>query len=184
VLGKDGSIVQMVSLDRAAHHAGASTLAGCRRGVNRCSIGIEIVNWGMLTKRGDAFYTHNGKRYTGPTPAFARGRYWEPFTDAQYGALIRLTNNLLSLYPGITHITGHEDIAPNRKTDPGGAFDWQRIRAGLSSLFVNHIGPLNVKVPTASTVSKEMFVESESQPLHSYFEVERESDWEDYEAEM
>jgi N-acetyl-anhydromuramyl-L-alanine amidase AmpD len=145
VIGKDGSIVQMIPLERAAHHAGVSSLPGCRGGVNRCSIGIEIVNWGLLLKHENAFYTHNGKRYSGPEPVLARGRYWEPFTDNQFKSLIRLTKYLLSSYPSITHITGHEDIAPGRKNDPGGAFNWQIIRASLGSAFGGHMGPLNTR---------------------------------------
>ena len=33
-------------------------------------------------------------------------------------------------YPAITpdRLTGHADIAPGRKTDPGLAFDWARLR--------------------------------------------------------
>jgi N-acetyl-anhydromuramyl-L-alanine amidase AmpD len=151
VIGKDGSIVQMVSLDRAAWHAGQSSLPGCRGGVNPCSIGIEIVNWGTLTKRGDMFLTHSGRRYKGAPPILARGTYWEPFTDAQYESLLNLTKHLLSNYPGITHITGHEDIAPGRKNDPGGAFDWDRIRSVLHSLFVGHVGPLTATTSTSAS---------------------------------
>ena len=47
------------------------------------------------------------------------------FTDQQYAALIRLTRLLKRAYP-IHEITGHSDIAPGRKTDPGHEFDWQR----------------------------------------------------------
>ncbi|CDH79400.1 hypothetical protein PAMH27_5029 [Pseudomonas aeruginosa MH27] len=37
-------------------------------------------------------------------------------------------------FPAITpeRIQGHCDIAPERKTDPGEAFDWSRYRAGLT----------------------------------------------------
>lgn len=53
-----------------------------------------------------------------------------PFTDAQYAALIRLTLALRDAYP-IRGIAGHSDIAPQRKTDPGPCFDWQRYLIGL-----------------------------------------------------
>ncbi len=51
---------------------------------------------------------------------------FEPFTDEQYSSLIPLLIELQQHYP-IKSITGHEHIAPNRKTDPGHFFDWQRL---------------------------------------------------------
>ena len=54
-----------------------------------------------------------------------------PFTDAQYTTLITLTQCLCSHYP-IKHIAGHSDIAPDRKTDPGPWFDWQRYTTGIN----------------------------------------------------
>jgi AmpD protein len=33
---------------------------------------------------------------------------------------------------GVDEITGHSDIAPGRKTDPGPAFDWSRLRQSLA----------------------------------------------------
>lgn len=141
VVGKDGRIIQMVALDQAAWHAGTSTLAGVE-GVNQFSIGIEIVNWGKLTKRDGKFCTYNGQQYHGPEPIKAEGAYWEPFTDEQYKALVRLTSALTQKCP-IEHITGHSDIATpkGRKIDPGPAFDWQRVKAGLPS-YKGQIGPL------------------------------------------
>ncbi|MEG6911269.1 N-acetylmuramoyl-L-alanine amidase, partial [Pseudomonas aeruginosa] len=58
----------------------------------------------------------------------------EPYTDAQYTALAGLTRLLRAAFPAITpeRIQGHCDIAPERKTDPGEAFDWSRYRAGLT----------------------------------------------------
>jgi len=53
-----------------------------------------------------------------------------PFTDAQYEVLIALTQCLCERYP-IQNITGHSDIAPGRKTDPGPWFDWQRYTGSL-----------------------------------------------------
>jgi len=50
-----------------------------------------------------------------------------PFSEAQYRCLDRLLEGLRRRYP-IADITGHADIAPGRKTDPGPCFDWGRIR--------------------------------------------------------
>ena len=53
---------------------------------------------------------------------------FEPFAAAQYAALFRLLRALSAAYP-IAAVTGHQDIAPSRKTDPGHFFDWQRLAA-------------------------------------------------------
>ncbi len=50
-----------------------------------------------------------------------------PFTDAQYARLNELLAAVRNTYP-IQAITGHSDIAPGRKTDPGPCFDWQRVQ--------------------------------------------------------
>jgi AmpD protein len=55
----------------------------------------------------------------------------EPYTAAQYRMLARLARALGRRYP-IADIVGHSDIAPGRKTDPGAAFDWARLRRALS----------------------------------------------------
>jgi AmpD protein len=53
-----------------------------------------------------------------------------PYTARQYLRLARLVGALRSRYP-IADLAGHSDIAPGRKSDPGPAFDWRRLRALL-----------------------------------------------------
>lgn len=53
------------------------------------------------------------------------GDDYTPFTDDQYRQLQQLVDALKTAYP-IAAITGHSDIAPGRKTDPGPYFDWGR----------------------------------------------------------
>jgi len=59
----------------------------------------------------------------------------EPFTDSQYATLAEITGLLMQHYPGIQadRITGHSDIAPARKTDPGPCFDWGRYLEMVSN---------------------------------------------------
>ncbi len=103
LIERDGTLTQFVPFDRRAWHAGQSCFDG-REACNDFSIGIEL-----------------------------EGTDDQAFTDAQYRALKHVTRALLSAYPDLTpqRITGHSDIAPGRKTDPGPAFDWERYRSSL-----------------------------------------------------
>lgn len=49
-----------------------------------------------------------------------------PYTAAQYARLAALLRALRHRYP-LEAAVGHSDIAPGRKTDPGPAFDWDRL---------------------------------------------------------
>lgn len=49
------------------------------------------------------------------------------YETLQYKVLKTTLKQLKSHYP-ITDIVGHSDIAPGRKTDPGDAFDWGKIK--------------------------------------------------------
>ena len=54
-----------------------------------------------------------------------------PFAEPQYETLATLTRALFDRY-GPLDIAGHSDIAPERKTDPGPWFDWDRFRASVA----------------------------------------------------
>jgi AmpD protein len=55
-----------------------------------------------------------------------------PFEDLQYQELAKLIVQLRASLP-LKAIAGHSEIAPGRKTDPGAAFDWQRLLLDLAS---------------------------------------------------
>jgi AmpD protein len=101
---RDGNILQFVSFLDRAWHAGVSQWRG-ESACNDFSVGIEL-----------------------------EGCDEDPYTEAQYRSLARLIRALRSAYPYIDAdaITGHSDIAPGRKTDPGPAFDWSRLAEMLS----------------------------------------------------
>ncbi|PBP46984.1 N-acetylmuramoyl-L-alanine amidase [Pseudomonas syringae] len=103
LIERDGEVIQFVSCLDRAWHAGVSSFQG-REGCNDFSVGIEL-----------------------------EGTDDQPFTDAQYDALIDLTRQLRQAFEAITpqRICGHSDVAPGRKTDPGPCFDWARFRAAL-----------------------------------------------------
>ena len=110
---RDGQISQFVSCLQRAWHAGVSSFAG-RDNCNDFSLGIELEGTDDL-----------------------------PYSEAQYDALVPLVQQLLAAYPALSveRICGHCDIAPGRKTDPGPAFDWPRLRTALLA------GPVAVASP-------------------------------------
>ena len=105
LIRRDGELVQFVNFCDRAWHAGQSCFAG-RENCNDFSIGIEL-----------------------------EGTDDDAYTGQQYAALAAVTRTLLAHYAEIDRdwIVGHSDIAPERKTDPGPAFDWNRYRGLLAA---------------------------------------------------
>ena len=101
---RDGEVIQFVPFHMRAWHAGESCYEG-RRNCNDFSIGIEL-----------------------------EGCDHEAYTDQQYQCLAQVSLLLLRTYPRLRRdrVTGHSDIAPGRKTDPGVAFDWQHYRTMIT----------------------------------------------------
>ncbi len=100
VIKREGKVIQYVPFHRRAWHAGMSEFQG-RRSCNDFSIGIEL-----------------------------EGRNEDSYEEMQYGVLAELSKLIMRVWPGIAleRIVGHCDIAPGRKTDPGPAFDWGRLK--------------------------------------------------------
>ncbi len=105
LIRRDGEIVQYVPFHKRAWHAGISEFLG-RDVCNDFSIGIEM-----------------------------EGTDFEAFKDEQYQSLLLVIKSLLAHYPHLSNsaITGHEHIAPGRKTDPGPFFDWARLSTTLQA---------------------------------------------------
>ena len=104
VVNRDGGIAQFVPLHARAWHAGVS----CWRGRERCndfSIGIELI-----------------------------GDETTSFTDIQYRTVAALCQTIMRRFPAIhiDAITGHQDVAPGRKWDPGRQWSWQRFHSLLN----------------------------------------------------
>jgi AmpD protein len=98
VIKRNGKIIQFVPFHHRAWHAGKSNFQG-REYCNDFSIGIEL-----------------------------EGTDTDDFEDIQYNKLTELISVLEKSHPGIiNNITGHSDIAPGRKTDPGTGFNWKKF---------------------------------------------------------
>lgn len=54
----------------------------------------------------------------------------DAFESPQYDTLCALCTALVPVFP-ISHLAGHEHIAPGRKADPGPGFDWLSLQRGL-----------------------------------------------------
>lgn len=104
LIRRDGSITQYVPFQQRAWHAGVSEYNG-QTHCNDYSIGIEL-----------------------------EGTDTEEYEAEQYKVLAKITQEILKTYPGIKadRITGHSNIAPERKTDPGPAFKWAQFLSMLN----------------------------------------------------
>ncbi|KJZ19706.1 N-acetylmuramoyl-L-alanine amidase [Loktanella sp. S4079] len=104
LIAEDGEVLSLVPEAMRAWHAGAGRW-GTETDVNSRSIGIEIANDG-----------------------------YSPFAAAQMNALEEVLDGIRARWAiRPERVIGHSDMAPGRKIDPGGRFDWRRLAmTGLS----------------------------------------------------
>lgn len=101
LIDRAGQVTQYVSFFERAWHAGPSRFCGRER-CNDFSVGIEL-----------------------------EGTDEAPYEEVQYRRLAEVIALLRRRWPVLdaSRVVGHSDVAPGRKTDPGPAFDWARLRA-------------------------------------------------------
>ena len=88
VIGRDGSIYQLVNEKNVSFHAGKSQLPNGQTNLNSCTIGIELIT-----------------------------SFDEAPTEQQIQSLTMLVNDIKKRFK-IEFVLRHSDIAPDRKTDP------------------------------------------------------------------
>lgn len=134
IVGRDGKIAQLVPCNIKSWHAGTSEYKGLS-GLNGYSIGIEIVNHGMLTQnQAGQWITWSGKVIPNDQVIVAKHRNggpvkgWQTYTEEQLDAVFNLTQLLVKTY-NLEEIITHEEIAPLRKFDPGPALDLEQLKS-------------------------------------------------------
>lgn len=133
VLARDGTITQLAPFNVKTWHAGLSHWDGLS-GLNSSSIGIEMDNAGPLKKVGDKYQAWFGTLYTEDEVVLAKhklddeSRWWHAYTEVQIQKALELAQLLVRHYD-LKDVVGHDDIAPDRKRDPGPAFPLENVRA-------------------------------------------------------
>lgn len=142
VIGRDGAIVQLLPFDTIAWHAGRSSWGG-RSEFNNFSVGIEIDNAGRLTPEADHFVSWKGTRYAAADATQGTHRnesdrtWWHRYPQVQLDRTIEVCQQLQRTY-AVRWILGHEEIAPDRKDDPGPAFPLDDLRQQALPAVLTH----------------------------------------------
>ena len=138
VIGRDGTIVQMLNDYLRSWHAGSGKW-GNVTDLNSVSIGIELDNNGF-----------------------------ESFSEAQIQSLLVLCKRLKWKYriPAANFI-GHSDIAPGRKVDPNTNFPWKKLAEEGYGLWYDEeevfpaVNPINgvdsIPIETTDSLPKDSF---------------------------
>ena len=132
VMDRAGAITQMVGFNKRAWHAGKSEWKDLI-GLNRFSIGIELVNAGKLkrSESGD-WLSWNSVKLPPDQVIVAQHKNedtpagWQIYPEPQIAAALAVAVALNAAFK-FEDILGHDDIAPGRKTDPGPGFPMTSI---------------------------------------------------------
>jgi N-acetylmuramoyl-L-alanine amidase len=106
------------------------------RNLNHCSIGIELCNVGPRPRT--TYPPAMGPPLGGKAIPFVQAKHknggremkWETYPAAQMESALGVAEALVDSY-NLDDVVGHDDIAPNRKNDPGPAFPMDTFRRQL-----------------------------------------------------
>ncbi|MEE8535980.1 MAG: N-acetylmuramoyl-L-alanine amidase, partial [Kiloniellales bacterium] len=135
VIGRDGGITQLVPFNRVAWHAGRSRWQELI-GLNQHSMGIELDNAGPLEGGAGQWRAWFGRIYPDEDVVVAAHKFdriergWHRYSEAQIAAALEAAEAIVARY-GLIDVLGHDDIAPERKQDPGPAFPMENFRSHL-----------------------------------------------------
>lgn len=139
LIDQHGTVHQGFPLNRWGSHAGLSSWPGVDdKAVSKHLIGIEVDCAGLLTPLGDGRYqTWWGSRMNPKdiriiekkTDNQKPGAYHK-FTNAQEYSLIKTLMWLKENNPDVFNldfVLGHDEVAPGRKSDPGGSLSMSMV---------------------------------------------------------
>jgi N-acetyl-anhydromuramyl-L-alanine amidase AmpD len=125
MIDRTGKIYFLMPENRSARHAGKGKLMDFPEyndRLNDYSIGIELMAIGTEVEMQQMMSKEQYMKIQQEHIAY---------TEAQYQALNLLLDDILSRNKKIKkdriHIVGHDEYAPDRKTDPGSLFQWGKI---------------------------------------------------------
>lgn len=133
-------VYQLVGEQQRAWHAGLSYWQG-KHSLNDGSIGIEIVNSGFPPEDENV-------------PLMQRR--WYPFAEQQVKLVGSLAQQIVKRYDiSPVKVVGHMDITPQRKTDPGPLFPWERLykEFGVGAWFDDDVVEKYLMQPYDSDIS-------------------------------
>lgn len=132
VIERDGTIRQCRPFNRKCAHAGKSRWQDPKTGVkygtlNSYALGIELANAGDDPGALRWAKKQGAKTIMAKHPNGGPMKEWEVFPIAQVKAATELSMALVKRY-NLDDILAHSDCAPERKVDPGPAFDMKALR--------------------------------------------------------
>lgn len=139
LIDRDGKVTQFGAFNEILWHAGKSSWKSYTS-MNSHSIGIELVNMGRSNVAKDGYVKLKHKNE-------ATAIYWQTYPEAQIKECKEISDCLVNHYK-LLDVLGHEDIAPGRKSDPGPAFPWDKIKTPTVTKLVSKFttADLNVRL--------------------------------------